>query len=355
MSGQEGRRESACDWEALLSRWSKEGLEGVYAGDLPPEVRASGWLGTDGATEAQIAGCEARLGTRLPPSYRSFLATSDGFHLPGGLVPQLLSAGEIEWLRVKDPETVRAWLEGEALFGPPEPVTDGEYGVYGEEQETGTLRLEYLETALQISERERAGTAVILLNPQVVTAEGEWEAWCLAHWLPGAARYRSFWELMQAEYQSFTSAEAHERRRLAPGEHAEGEAAKLSGLVEELEGKVQQWQRIEERRRATGAPLAGWYEQGIAEGLSYAAARVRDLTPRARTSGTDAHRVLRKQLEALAGELEERCQQGASNAGGLPLLALLQPGGVNTTVHAAGLVEGDREAAGVLRWFLGGR
>ena len=61
MRGQEGRRESACDWEALLLRWSKEGLESVYAGNLPPEVRASGWLGGDGASEAQIAACEARL------------------------------------------------------------------------------------------------------------------------------------------------------------------------------------------------------------------------------------------------------------------------------------------------------
>ena len=252
-------------------------------------------------------------------------------------------------------------------------MSDEEYGVYGEDQETGSLRLEYLETAFQISERERAGTAVILLNPQVVTEEGEWEAWYLAHWLPGAARYRSFWELMEAEYESFTTTEAHERRRLAPGEDAEGETAKLPGLIEELEGKVEQWQRIAEHRRATGAPLAGRYEQGIGEGLAYAVARVRDLTPGARASSTDADRMvrdpakdrmhrdpakdrmLRDPLGALAAELEERCQESGSRPAGVSLLALLLPGGAGETVHAAGLVEGYREAAGVLRWFLSGR
>ena len=46
-------------------------------------------------------------------------------------------------------------------------------------------------------------SAIYLLNPKVVTPDGEWEAWFFANWLPGAARYRSFVELMQAEYRSF--------------------------------------------------------------------------------------------------------------------------------------------------------
>ncbi|HEY3110361.1 MAG TPA: hypothetical protein VGL23_16490 [Chloroflexota bacterium] len=37
----------------------------------------------------------------------------------------------------------------------------------------------------------------------MVTPEGEWEAWFFANWYPGASRYRSFWELMQAEHASF--------------------------------------------------------------------------------------------------------------------------------------------------------
>jgi hypothetical protein len=42
-----------------------------------------------------------------------------------------------------------------------------------------------------------------LLNPNIVTPDGEWEALYFAHWIPGADRYPSFWELMQAEREAF--------------------------------------------------------------------------------------------------------------------------------------------------------
>ncbi|MEV4569458.1 hypothetical protein AB0K12_37330 [Nonomuraea sp. NPDC049419] len=41
----------------------------------------------------------------------------------------------------------------------------------------------------------------VLLNPRVRTAEGEWEAWFHAPWLPGANRYRTFLELMEDEHR----------------------------------------------------------------------------------------------------------------------------------------------------------
>ena len=73
--------------------------------------------------------------------------------------------------------------------------------MYGQEQDPITLRVEYLQTALQIS--DVGDSSIYLLNPQVVTEEGEWEAWFFANWLPGAARYRSFQELMKEEYRNF--------------------------------------------------------------------------------------------------------------------------------------------------------
>lgn len=65
------------------------------------------------------------------------------------------------------------------------------------------MRTEYLPSLLDISPLGDYDSAIYLLNPRVVTAEGEWEAWFLATWLPGAARYRSFWDMMQAEHQRF--------------------------------------------------------------------------------------------------------------------------------------------------------
>lgn len=46
-------------------------------------------------------------------------------------------------------------------------------------------------------------SAIYLLNPLAISPEGEWEAWFFANWNPGAVRYRSFWELILAEYESF--------------------------------------------------------------------------------------------------------------------------------------------------------
>jgi hypothetical protein len=39
-----------------------------------------------------------------------------------------------------------------------------------------------------------------LLNPKVIDENGEWEAWEFGNKIPGAYRYRSFWEMMQATY-----------------------------------------------------------------------------------------------------------------------------------------------------------
>ena len=76
--------------------------------------------------------------------------------------------------------------------------------MYGETQDSVRFRVEYLESALEVS--DIGDSAIFLLNPKVVTPDGEWEAWFFGNWLPGASRYRSFAELMEAEYQTF-----HER------------------------------------------------------------------------------------------------------------------------------------------------
>ncbi|MEQ8226028.1 MAG: hypothetical protein ABRQ37_27190, partial [Candidatus Eremiobacterota bacterium] len=47
---------------------------------------------------------------------------------------------------------------------------------------------------------EEVDSAIYLLNPHVVTSDGEWEAWFFGYTLPGAIRYRSFREMMEGEY-----------------------------------------------------------------------------------------------------------------------------------------------------------
>ena len=80
-------------------------------------------------------------------------------------------------------------------------VPDARYFVYGVEQDPVLARWEYLEDALEIS--PVGDSAIYLLNPRVIFEDGEWEAWFFANWLPGANRYRSFWEMMLTEHEKF--------------------------------------------------------------------------------------------------------------------------------------------------------
>jgi hypothetical protein len=185
------------DWRVLLTEWSAALLESNDLNDEPPpEAIKNGWLGYPGATEEQIRLAEERLGVRLPPSYRAFLKVTNGWPQITTFIYKMWSAEEIDWFRVRNEEWATIWNENNY------EIPDEEYFVYDDNQ-SPDFRTEYLLTALEIS--DRGDSCIFLLNPQVVTPEGEWEAWFFANWMPGARRYRSFREMMQAEYKSFLS------------------------------------------------------------------------------------------------------------------------------------------------------
>ncbi|HEY0735485.1 MAG TPA: SMI1/KNR4 family protein [Herpetosiphonaceae bacterium] len=191
-------------WEALLRQWSRDVLASdEYVGLLPAEVLAAGWLGYPGATEAEIQQAEARLGTQLPPSYREFLKVSNGWRITSPFIERVWSTSEVAWFAERNQHWIDAYRSAEGMD---RTVPDSQYFVYGEGQDPVLFRVEYLQTALEVS--EEGDSAIYLLNPKVVTPDGEWEAWLLANWLPGAQRYRSFWEMMQAEHESFLRLES---------------------------------------------------------------------------------------------------------------------------------------------------
>jgi hypothetical protein len=191
---------AAFNWGDFLTEWSRELLacEDIAAA-VAPEAVESGWLGYPPAGEAAIAAVEARLDARLPPSFRAFLATTNGWREAGFFIHRLWPVQEIAWYAARHQDLIDAWMAGATYYGPAPPVPDEEYFVYGDRQ--AAQRDEYLQTALEIS--EDTGDGVCLLNPKVIFPDGEWEAWFFAHWIPGAHRYRSFWDLMRAERESF--------------------------------------------------------------------------------------------------------------------------------------------------------
>jgi len=193
------------DWKPFLKQWSEEMLDvAEYVDDLPQEAVETRWLGFPGATEEQIAEAEHRLEMTLPPSYREFLKVTNGWQQPDAFWPSnagsLWSIEQVEWFSVRNQDWIDCYVKP-FQEGRLQAVPDDQYFVYGEGQDCSlSLHLEYLQTALEISD---TGDGVYLLNPKVVDSGGEWEAWFFANWNPGANRYRSFWEMMQAKYQSW--------------------------------------------------------------------------------------------------------------------------------------------------------
>lgn len=57
-------------------------------------------------TEVDITELESRLDKTLPPSYRTFLQASNGCRQPRMLVWRVLPAQEVDWLRVRNQQTV---------------------------------------------------------------------------------------------------------------------------------------------------------------------------------------------------------------------------------------------------------
>lgn len=181
-------------WRLFLEQWSRQSLLNApeYGEDLPEAVVASGWVGFPGATEEHLQAAERRLGRRLPPSYRQFLCVTNGWRpIPG---EPLLPIEQVDLFWIKEPEWAQAWVDGWEA-----DLTEAEHCVYGKQQKAGYYRRAYLLTAFQVGEAEDG--YVYLLNPEVVTPEGEWEAWLLGAKLTGVLRWPSFWEMMHAQLE----------------------------------------------------------------------------------------------------------------------------------------------------------
>ncbi len=84
------------NWHEFLGRWQEEWIPGEDEDGGQSAIP----LGRPGAGEAAIVAAEERLGRRLPPSYREFLAVSDGWHVDETAgVYQLGGVEDIGWFQ----------------------------------------------------------------------------------------------------------------------------------------------------------------------------------------------------------------------------------------------------------------
>ncbi len=159
---------------------------------------------------------EARLGTALPPSHRTFLLLSDGTRTiwlpncpPYEDVPSWVGffpCAHVDWFSSYQPEWIQIWCDiasegGRSLLD--SGMTDVAYFDYSRHQDCASLKVGHMQTALQVS-ATHAGE-VFLLNPQVISPDGEWELWYLGNHLPGAYRFASFGHVFDPEARALIS------------------------------------------------------------------------------------------------------------------------------------------------------
>jgi hypothetical protein len=193
------------DWEGLLRSIGAVRLEG-------------------GATDDEIAAAEKRLGVALPPDYRAFLQAANGFGPLDDSVRRLRPVSELQWLRDEDPELVRIWSEAS-----------------GDDSLAATL---------VVSDEEDG--ARVLLNPAVVSEDGEWEAWFFAHWVPGAEAFPSFRALLETLHQRHVREE-----RATRGEPTPQVAPQLGVAADDLDGLVAALRRPDPADRVAALEALG--------------------------------------------------------------------------------------------------
>ena len=116
------------------------------------------------------------------------MAASNGWRVCGWNVDNLWQTHELGWFRNQYPDWLLNWKNDPPDCKPENAILASE-----------------LATMLAISQASNSDE-IYLLNPNVRTDTGEWEALLLSDHLPGVERHSNFRELLIAERAMFKSA-----------------------------------------------------------------------------------------------------------------------------------------------------
>ncbi|WP_128818630.1 SMI1/KNR4 family protein [Streptomyces sp. S063] len=202
-------------WGPFLRGWSGEWSDslsddGTHARE-DETARRDRWLGFPAAAEGRIAALEERLGRRLPPSYREFLAVSDGWRHAGGFVTLLAGTSEARWHN--DASGLSAMFE-EFLDGDPTPEELRDVGIW--------------RRGLQLDVESDA--TYVVLDPEDVDEGGEWAVYTWASWrAESPRRFPDFATFMREMHREF-----HRLRARTPG----GEPEFVNATTRRLDARV---------------------------------------------------------------------------------------------------------------------
>ncbi|MER8004170.1 SMI1/KNR4 family protein [Streptomyces sp. NPDC094149] len=236
------------DWRSFLRRWSEEWAdaqdpetpEGIHAPDEEP--RRTRWLGFPPASEERIKALEERLGLRLPPSYRTFLAVSDGWRHAGDFV--WLLAGSDRIRPHEDAAGLSAYFPGELDDDPTREET---------------LLAGMWQRALQLDVESDA--VYVLLDPGDVDDTGEWAVYTWASWRASPPErfpsFRAFMEAMHREFhQMRTDRSAREGREFVNATTRSLDASVEAARLDALAGRYEQASAALAEAIAYGRPRA---------------------------------------------------------------------------------------------------
>ncbi|MFI5801797.1 SMI1/KNR4 family protein [Streptomyces sp. NPDC051561] len=235
------------DWRRFLTRWSEEwaDAEGDVE-DLGPddaEARRRRWLGSAPASEADIAAMEARLGRRMPPSYREFLRVSDGWRHAGRFVWTLAGTGDAHW--------------HEDATGLGEDF-DESWGEEGNPEEV-RAQVGLWSRALQLDVESDA--MYVLLDPEDVGEDGEWAVRVWAYWRASdPERYPSFAAYMvdmHREFHTFAVDDREGRPAFVNETTRTQDAAVVTARTAALGGRYEEAARLLTEAQGYGRPRAG--------------------------------------------------------------------------------------------------
>jgi len=123
---------------------------------------------------------------------------SNGWPLFDTFIERLLPVEEVDWLRAADPDGL-SLIQG---YGDHD-ISDQDYLDY--ERHSEAIRTSYYPQCLLIGKAWEPEGEMVLLNSDIVSRDGEWEAIFFADWLPGNQRYRSFYDLVNGRLRVFES------------------------------------------------------------------------------------------------------------------------------------------------------
>ncbi len=220
-------------WGPFLRDWSGEWSDslsddGTHARE-DETARRDRRLGFPAAPEERIAALEEHLGRRMPPSYREFLAVSDGWRHAGGFITLLAGTTEARWHN--DASGLAAMFE-EYLDEDPTPEELRDVAVW--------------RRGLQLDVESDAMSVV--LDPGDVDENGEWAVYTWASWRAAPPqRFPDFATFMRDMHREF------HRLRARP---ANGEPEFVNTTTRRLDAQVEEarlWALGGDRERAERA------------------------------------------------------------------------------------------------------